>query len=173
MIAPVLNLGSHRECAFPMLITDCKQAAILGKPWINKHGVSLDMSNDTIRFPSGITVHGVKSQIPAPLAFDPPKSTPSVPKPTEHKLGTDPKPMSAPKLLKRPRPEPGPDFNILCVGAAAYGTLTRDRDTQTFAMSMEDIDRELAYDARCRMDALNINSVGTTQEETLRQLPEE
>ena len=164
--APVFNLGAYREYMLPMLITDCNYSAILGKPWMNKHGVTLDMSDDTIKFPSGITVHGVKSHIPAPINDSIPRSQ-LLPKDKEPQKKPKPSPAS-PKLLKRPTAQPDPDFNILCVGAASYGTLARDRDTETFAMSVADIDRELAYDARCRMDALDINAVGTTQEETLR-----
>ena len=46
-IYPTMTLKEHRETTTPILITKLGQhQIILGKPWMKKHGVILDMQND-------------------------------------------------------------------------------------------------------------------------------
>ena len=46
-IYPTMTVQDHRETVTPMLITKLGQhQIILGKPWMRKHGVILDMRND-------------------------------------------------------------------------------------------------------------------------------
>jgi len=48
-----LSFQNHTETLYCLYITDLGEyPIILGKPWMNKHGVILDMATDSIRFPS-------------------------------------------------------------------------------------------------------------------------
>lgn len=130
---PNLSLRGHSEATAPMLITDLGQhAAILGKPWMNRFGVLLDMSNDSLIFRK----NGDHAKTPPSLPAAPPtpREGKSPPKPT-------------PKILSRPQPaaQESP-FSIYSVGAAAFALLADQCDTQLFAMSMEDIDNRLLLD---------------------------
>ena len=50
-IYPTMTILDYKETTTPMLITKLGQhQIILGKPWIKKHGVILDMQNDWLSF---------------------------------------------------------------------------------------------------------------------------
>ena len=53
-IYPTLTVQDHKETVAPLLITTLGQhKMILGKPWMRKHGVVIDMALDKIIFWSG------------------------------------------------------------------------------------------------------------------------
>ena len=55
-----MTVQDHRETTTPMLITELGQhQIILGKPWMRKHGVILDMRNDRLSFWPGHYQHDV------------------------------------------------------------------------------------------------------------------
>ena len=57
-IYPSMRVGDHTESTVPMLITNLgNQHIILGKPWMNKHKVLLDMADDKIIFIPGRCDH--------------------------------------------------------------------------------------------------------------------
>ena len=57
-IYPTLTVQSHSELLAPMLVTSLGQhPIILGKPWMQKHGVILDMSCDKLTFWPGHCQH--------------------------------------------------------------------------------------------------------------------
>ncbi len=57
-IYPTLYVGSHTERLAPLLITKLgHHPIILGRPWMKKHGVLLDMINNTISFSPGYYSH--------------------------------------------------------------------------------------------------------------------
>ena len=57
-IYPTLTVQGHSELLAPMLITSLGQhPIILGKPWMQKHGVILDMSCDKLTFWPGYCQH--------------------------------------------------------------------------------------------------------------------
>ena len=57
-IYPTMTVQDHRETVTPMLITKLGQhQIILGKPWMRKHGVILDMRNDQLSFWPGHCQH--------------------------------------------------------------------------------------------------------------------
>ena len=61
-IYPTMTVQEHRETITPMLITKLGQhPIILGKPWMKKHGVILDMRNDRLSFWPGHCQHTKKS----------------------------------------------------------------------------------------------------------------
>jgi len=70
-IYPTMTIHDHVETVTPMLITHLgNHPIILGKPWMNKHHVMLDMTNDRIVF--GRCCNS-----------GPQPSTPTLPKPVE------------------------------------------------------------------------------------------
>lgn len=167
-IYPNLILPGHKEPTAPMLIADLGQhAAILGKPWMNRFGVLLDMSNDSILFPKNLTLTALPAPAPSPVESPPPTEITQ-------------KPLFKPQVLPRPQPSPGDKpFSIHSVGAASFASIARraeDTGTQLFAMSMEDIDREIAFDIAVKMEEISLASVeASTQnlEEVKRKLPPE
>lgn len=67
-IYPSMKVGNHLESTVPMLITNLgNQHIILGKPWMNKHKVLLDMADDRIIFLPGRCDHNGAPQIKRPL----------------------------------------------------------------------------------------------------------
>ena len=65
-IYPTMTVQDHRETTTPMLITKLGQhQIILGKPWMKKHGVILDMQNDRLSFWPGHYQHDVALRLPA------------------------------------------------------------------------------------------------------------
>ena len=50
-IYPTMTVKKHREMTTPMLITKLSQhQIILGRPWMKKHGVILNMQNNQLSF---------------------------------------------------------------------------------------------------------------------------
>lgn len=91
-LLPNMSVGGHKEGTCPMLIAPLgNHDVILGKPWMNKHGVLLDMLRDKVLFVPGRCNHdGDKVSPREDLTFLTPVATPS--------------PASSPVILKRPRP---------------------------------------------------------------------
>ena len=57
-IYPTLTVQDHKETVAPLLITQLGQhKMILGKPWMRKHGVIIDMATDKITFWPGHCSH--------------------------------------------------------------------------------------------------------------------
>ncbi len=56
-ILPGIDIDGHRESTCPILIAPIAHDMILGKPWMNKHGVVLDMMVDKILFVPGRCKH--------------------------------------------------------------------------------------------------------------------
>ena len=66
-IYPTLSVGNHIESLAPLLITKLGQhPMILGRPWMKKHGVLLDMIHDSITFSPGFCTHLGTSLSPIP-----------------------------------------------------------------------------------------------------------
>ena len=137
VIYPNLHVGKHQEATVPFLITDIgHHDAILGKTWMNKNRVLLDLGNDSIIFPD--TIH----------------TSPTLPS------------TSKPQILPRPRPKAKDDvFSICSVGADAFHLLARrakSDNAQVFAMSMEDINTQLAFFRDSEAEAISLSAVEAT-----------
>ena len=150
-IYPNMRIGQHHESTVPFLITNVgHHDGILGKTWMNKNRLLLDLSNDTIIFP---------------------KST----------QDSRPRPPTPPlKIFPRARPRPKEDvFSIHSVGAASFYSLARRPKSdgiQIFAMSMEDVNTELAFFRDSAAEAVSLSAVGSTSqnlEEIKTKLPPE
>jgi len=68
----------------------------------------------------------------------------------------------APKVLQRPAmTAQEKDFSMFSVAAAPFHSLlkrSKKAKTKVFAMSIEDINREIAYNTQCELNALNVAS---------------
>ena len=57
-IYPTLSVGNYTESLAPLLITKLGQRPMIpGRPWMKKHGVLLDIINDSITFSPGYSPH--------------------------------------------------------------------------------------------------------------------
>jgi len=138
-----------------MLITNLgSYAAILGKRWMNAQHISLDISNNTIKFPEDpiVSIDSAKPTKPPPVKL---LSRPSA-SITQDKIGS---------------------MNI--INAAGYGLLAKNckKDkTELLALSIEDIDRKLLYHENLRIAALEVFTVEETElvrEQIKEKLPRE
>jgi len=150
-ILPNLIIEGHKELTVPMLIADIgHHEAILGKPWMNKNGLLLDMRHDEIVFPDRLDKP--ISVLPVPAKAKQP-NWPRSPSPSTN---------SAPKVLQRPAmTTQEKNFSMFSIAAAPFHSLlkkSKKAKTEVFAMSMEDINREIAYNTQCELNALNVAS---------------
>ena len=69
VVYPTLSVRNHNESLAPLLITKLgQQPMILGRPWMKKYGILLDMINDSITYFPRYCMH-----LGAPLFPIPPK----------------------------------------------------------------------------------------------------
>ncbi|SLM36861.1 Reverse transcriptase domain [Lasallia pustulata] len=141
-----------------MLITPLGQhPIILGKPWLNRHGVVLDMKLDSLIF-----VPGRCSHFGAPKVLEPPNPKPLEKLPVSNSSKEDIPIPKVTKILKRPtnldntnrteesrlREPPKVtkprDFSIAMIGAAAFRTVTHQKGTQLFSITISELDKQLA-----------------------------
>ena len=90
-VYPTLTVQGHTESLAPFLITKLGQhPLILGKPWMRKHEVVLDMSCDKLAFWPGHCQHsGAPIALPAEVNTEPRAAnpTPSAATPAEPQRG--------------------------------------------------------------------------------------
>ena len=104
-ILPALIVNGHRESICPMLIAPLQHDMILGKPWMNKHGVVLDMLRDKLLFVPGRCKHnGNVVSDDKDLQFVTPPPVPKAILSRNLPLPIDP--ALLPKAPKKPSPAP-------------------------------------------------------------------
>ena len=127
---------------------------ILGKPWMNKHEVLLDMLKDKILFVPGRCSHdGSKASSPEDLAFlsshtstqhaviprtvlkRPPSPTVEDPSDSD---STEPDSACPKHANPKGTPRLSEPLDILEVNAASYYTLARDKDVNLFSVTPSD-----------------------------------
>ena len=156
-IYPSFTLGGYRQATMPMLIANLgHNQAILGKPWMNQCGPILDMKDDTIIFPDGSRADNAPA-IPSStqLKLPPPEPPPASQKPI----------LKNPQILPRQKPSCDVDNSstIFSVGAAPFNTLANQQENNIFAMSMEDIDLQLAFEKDCQVEEISLNAMGASE----------
>ena len=162
-IYPNWVLLGHKQLTAPMLITDLGQhMAILGKPWMNQEKVCLNMASDTIEFPSSRTASKANTNANSEL------SNSSKPPPIQAPSVSTRSSKTSPNILPRPKPREGDEsFTIHSIGAEAFGLLARrarqDR-TEIFALSMQDIDAQLAFHQEVKAEEISLSSVETSSQ---------
>ncbi len=141
-----------------MLIADIDHhEAILGKPWMNKNGILLDMRNDVIVFSDQLNTP--ISVFPVPFN----SKHPSWPQSTSPSSITQTKTSMMLKRLVREE-----SFSIRSIDAASFKTLlnrSKKNKTEVFALFMTDINREIAYNTQNDLNALNISSIDETAQD--------
>jgi len=182
------RLNSRAERSAPMLITRLGQhQMILGKTWMNKTEVTIDMRDDRLQFPSSeahikasTKAHSTvlpskkiaieqKSSAPTQILK---RSTPSV----VTRLSEKSSPFS--KIVEPPNSvnsaSPSGSMNIAMIGAAAYRSLAKRSDVATFAITVTEIDR-LLKTARNKLEDVNLQELSheKTLEEVKAKLPSE
>lgn len=161
-ILPGLDVNGHREGTCPILIAPLGHDMILGKPWMNKHGVLLDMLKDKVLFVPGRCCHeGNKASTPEELAFVPPPTPlpPAAilkrpPPPTcisEHESESSEwdtesstsssasrrkKKLPTPRAAKEQRAKHPDMLDIHEVCAASYYNYARDKECRLFALTI-------------------------------------
>ena len=138
-----MTVQDHRETVTPMLITKLGQhQIILGKPWMKKHGVILDMRNDRLSFWPGHCQHTK------------PHAKPSHAEEPQEELNAEvphaKKPEGIPQKLKPNAKENKPSveqadkrnkpLNLAFIGGAPFMHLAKKQKADTFAISMRDIE---------------------------------
>ena len=99
-IYPTLTVGDHIESLAPLLITKLRNyLMILGQPWMKKHGVIIDMTNNSLAFWPGHYTH-----IRATSLLSPPSL------PTETAAVTIEEDITPQKMIKRGSKEDMTDF---------------------------------------------------------------
>ena len=141
-----MTVQDHRETVTPMLITKLGQhQIILGKPWMKKHGVILDMRNDRLSFWPGHCQHTK------------PHAKPSHAEEPQEELNAEvphaKKPEGIPQKLKPNAKENKPSveqadkrnkpLNLAFIGGAPFMHLAKKQKADTFAISMRDIEYQL------------------------------
>ena len=157
-IYPGLTVQDHSELTAPMLITPLGQhPVILGKPWLNRHEVVLDMKFDRLIFVPGCCSHfgapkatetrepGLKPLKEPPLNSSR-KEDVTTPKVTEIlKRSVNPAPSNQtkkPSIREPPVETNSREFNIAMVGAAAFRTAARQKGTQLFSITMSELRKQ-------------------------------
>jgi len=183
-----LTVQDHMERFAPMLITRLGQhQMILGKTWMNKIGMTIDMRDDRLQFPSS-EAH-IKASTKAHSAVLPSK-----------KIAIEQKSSASIQILKRSTPSvvtrlseksssfskivepsnsvnfasPSDSMNIAMIEAAAYRSLAKRSNVATFAIIVTEIDR-LLKTARNKLEDVNLQELSHEEalEEVKAKLPSE
>ncbi len=176
-----LTVQDHMKRFASMLITRLGQhQMILGKTWMNKIGVTIDMRDDRLQF-SSFEAH-IKDSTKAHSAVLPSK-----------KIAIEQKSSTSIQILKRSTPSvatrlsekssssskivepsnsvnfasPSDSMNIAMIGAAAYRSLVKRSDVATFAIIVTEIDR-LLKTARNKPEDVNLQEL--SHEEALKEV---
>ena len=121
-----------------LTITDLRQHnIILRKSWINKNELLLNIKNDSIVFRKASFKTMKKLTISAAQSFS--QFTSKI---FSHSVSSD----------------DDNTFNLCSVEVTLYTVLVYWENTQIFALSMKDIDRQLTVDWECQTEELNLSS---------------
>ncbi len=142
-----------------MLITDINHhEVILSKLWMNKNEILLNMQNDVIVFSNQLnTSISIFSISLNSKHFSWSRST-SFSSITQTKIFMMLKWFISITAQKE-------SFLIWSIDAASFKTLlnhSRKNQTEVFALFMTDINRKIAYNTQCNLNALNISSINET-----------
>ncbi len=138
-----------------MLIADIDHhEVILSKLWMNKNEILLNMQNDVIVFPNQLNTS--ISVFPIPLNSKHPSwsqstSSSSI---TQTKIS-----MMLKRFVRKEL------FSIRSIDAASFKTLlnrSKKNKIEVFALFMTNINREIAYNTQCDLNALNVSSINET-----------
>jgi len=176
-----LTVQDHMKRSAPMLITRLGQhQMILGKTWMNKTEVTIDMRDDRLQFPSSEahikgSTKAHSTVLPSKkIAIEQKSSTPTqILKRSTPSVATrlSEKSSSSSKIVKPPNSvnfaSPSDSMNIAMIEAAAYRSLAKRSDVATFAIIVTEIDR-LLKTARNKPEDVNLQEL--SHEEALKEV---
>ncbi len=142
-----------------MLIADIDHyEVILSKLWMNKNEILLNMRNDVIVFPNQLNTSISIFSILLNSKHSSWSRSTSLFSIIQTKTSI---------MLKRPvsTTTKKESFSIRSIDAASFKTLLnwlKKNQTEVFALFMTDIDREIAYNTQCDLNALNVSSIDET-----------
>ncbi|SLM33947.1 hypothetical protein LPUS_02578 [Lasallia pustulata] len=177
-------VNGHIGKTAPMLLTKLGlHRIILGKPWLNQHGVILDMKDDQLNFPPGRCDQlrcSFSNKLPAPnSAKFVDKAV--ITEPPKYSILKQQKALSEKKSLSVPGSTtpllPDKTFNnivdIAIIGAAAFNPLnTRQQyqdGVQLFSMTIQEMEKALSE--QTADNTLEINISVLSMEEVLAKVP--
>jgi len=154
-----LIIESHKKLTVSMLIADIDHhEVILSKLWMNKNEILLNMRNDVIVFPNqlntSISIFSI-SLNSKHLSWSRSTSSSST---TQTKISMMLKRFVSITAQKE-------SFSIRSIDAALFKTLlnrSKKNQTEVFALFMTDINRKIAYNTQCDLNALNVSSINET-----------
>ena len=181
-IHPTLTVQGHSESLCPMFIADIgNYSIILGTPWMKKHGVVIDVSEERLHFKKNHCQHGgtfyqnppliIELENPHPHIKDSSnkplpkasieKDSSTKPKYEIIKANNTAKDGNKKRKLKEivddhaeedtnSSTKPKDKLDIAMVGAAPYKLLTKQSGAEVFAVTLEDIEYQLAKDTRAK-----------------------
>ncbi len=154
-----LIIKSHKKLTVSMLIADINHhEVILSKLWMNKNEILLNMRNDVIVFSNQLNTSISIFSISLNSKHSSWSQSTSFSSIIQTKTSI---------MLKRPvsTTTKKESFLIQSIDAASFKTLLnqlKKNQTEVFALFMTDIDREIAYNTQCDLNALKISSINET-----------
>jgi len=150
-----LIIESHKKLTVSMLIADIDHhEVILSKLWMNKNEILLNMQNDVIVFSNqlntSISIFSI-SLNSKHSSWSQSTSSSSI---TQTKIS-----MMFKRLIRKE------SFSIRSIDAASFKTLlnhSKKNKIEVFALFMMNINREIAYNTQCDLNALNVSSIDET-----------
>ncbi len=151
-----LIIESHKKLTVSMLIADIDHhEVILSKLWMNKNEILLNMQNDVIVFSNqlntSISIFSI-SLNSKHSSWSRSTSSSSI---TQTKTFMMLKRLVSITAQKK-------SFSIQSINAASFKTLlncSKKNQTEVFALFMTDINRKIAYNTQCNLNALNVSSI--------------
>lgn len=185
-IFPRLQIGDHTEDLCPMMITKLgSHPLILGKPWMRKHGIMIDMSTEKINFKKGHCTHpGVEqaatlnekrtiestsqefSKTKEPASEWHPKIlkrqsrseaavAPATLKPVCNENSQSKRKTLTSDTASEPKRQ-AKAIEILQIGAAPFHLLSKQKDAECFSISLKDIQDHQERQQAKEVDPLDV-----------------
>ncbi len=150
-----LIIESYKKLTVSMLIADIDHhEVILSKLWMNKNEILLNMQNDVIVFLNQLNTFISIFSISFNSKHSSWSQSTSFSSITQTKISM---------MLKRLIQEKS--FSIWSINAALFKTLlnySKKNKIEVFALFMTNINRKIAYNTQCNLNALNVSSINET-----------
>jgi len=154
-----LIIESHKKLTVSMLITDINHhEVILSKLWMNKNEILLNMQNDVIVFSNQLNTSISIFSISLNSKHSSWSRSTSLSSITKTKISTMLKRLVSITAQKE-------SFSIQSIDVASFKTLlnhSKKNKIEIFALFMMNINREIAYNTQCDLNALNVSSIDET-----------
>jgi len=154
-----LIIESHKKLIVSMLIADINHhEVILSKLWMNKNEILLNMQNDVIVFSNQLNTSILIFSILLNSKHSSWLRSTSFSSITQTKISMMLKWLVSITAQKE-------SFSIQSINAASFKTLlnhSKKNQTEVFALFMTDINRKIAYNTQCNLNALNVSLINET-----------